>query len=111
MALFDSFHNGKNAIYTTPLKALSNQKYAELRKAFGAEHVGLATGDMSINRGARIMVMTTEVYRNMAWRAMDDDGDSDEDEENYMNDDLSMRGRNELSNVKVVVLDEFHYVS
>ena len=111
MALFDAFHQNKKAIYTTPLKALSNQKYAELRKMFGAEHVGLATGDMSINRGAQIMVMTTEVYRNMAWRAMDDNGNyHDEDEEHEMNDDLSMRGRNELSDLKVVVLDEFHYM-
>lgn len=110
MALFDAFHSNKKAIYTTPLKALSNQKYAELRKIFGADHVGLATGDMSINRGAQIMVMTTEVYRNMAWRAMDKDDDYDETEENSMNDDLSLRGRSELSDLKVVVLDEFHYM-
>jgi len=76
---------------------------------FGAQNVGLATGDMSINRGARIMVMTTEVYRNMAWRAMDDD-DTGAYEDDLLDDDLSTRGRNELSNVKVVVLDEFHYM-
>lgn len=111
MALHHAFHSDPDgaAIYTTPLKALSNQKYAELRKIFGANNVGLATGDMSINRGARIMVMTTEVYRNMAWRAMDDAG-QEEDRDDLMDDDLSQRGRNELSNVKVVVLDEFHYM-
>ena len=111
MALHHAFHSDPNgaAIYTTPLKALSNQKYAELRKIFGPSNVGLSTGDMSINRGARIMVMTTEVYRNMAWRAMDE-VDDDEDREGLMDDDLSQRGRNELSNVKVVVLDEFHYM-
>jgi superfamily II RNA helicase len=110
MALHHAFHSNPDgaAIYTTPLKALSNQKYAELRKIFGAKNVGLSTGDMSINRGARIMVMTTEVYRNMAWRAMDDV--DEEDREGLMDDDLSQRGRNELSNVKVVVLDEFHYM-
>lgn len=108
MALHHAFHSHHEgaAIYTTPLKALSNQKYAELRKIFGAKNVGLSTGDMSINRGARIMVMTTEVYRNMAWRAMDDA----DDDYVLLNDDLSRRGRNELSNVKVVVLDEFHYM-
>jgi len=111
MALHHAFHSHLDgaAIYTTPLKALSNQKYAELRKIFGAKNVGLSTGDMSINRGARIMVMTTEVYRNMAWRAMDDDDDSGAGD-GLLNDDLSRRGRNELSNVKVVVLDEFHYM-
>jgi superfamily II RNA helicase len=110
MALHHAFHSDPDgaAIYTTPLKALSNQKYAELRKIFGANNVGLATGDMSINRGARIMVMTTEVYRNMAWRAMDDADEEDRDDR--MDDDLSQRGRNELSNIKVVVLDEFHYM-
>ena len=111
MALHYAFHSNQDAIYTTPLKALSNQKYSELRKTFGAENVGLSTGDMSINRGARIMVMTTEVYRNMAWRAMDDDGSDHEEFADYLvDDDLSVRCRNELSNVKVVVLDEFHYM-
>lgn len=59
----------KHAIYTTPLKALSNQKYADLCPMFGKENVGLSTGDIAINRGAPVTVMTTEVYRNIAWRA------------------------------------------
>ena len=78
MALHHVFHNARNntiirdssltngmAIYTTPLKALSNQKFVELKQTFGSEHVGLSTGDMCIQRGAVITVMTTEVYRNM----------------------------------------------
>ena len=115
MALHIAFQSNQNAIYTTPLKALSNQKFAELRKIFGSENVGLATGDMSINRSARIMVMTTEVYRNMAWRAaekgsdlvvaMDDNYDI-HDNMSYTN---SMEDH-ELSNTSVVVLDEFHYM-
>ena len=59
----------KHAIYTTPLKALSNQKYADLCPMFGKSNVGLSTGDISINKGAPVTVMTTEVYRNIAWRA------------------------------------------
>ena len=98
MALHIAFQNGKNAIYTTPLKALNNQKFSELRGIFGAENVGLLTGDMSINRGARITVMTTEVYRNMAWRAGND---------NEMDGDHTGK---ELANVAAVVLDEFHYM-
>ena len=48
---------------------MSNQKFGEMRKVFGVERVGLATGDISIRRGADVTIMTTEVYRNMAWRA------------------------------------------
>jgi len=103
MALWIAFQSGMNAIYTTPLKALSNQKFVELRTEFGNENVGLATGDMSINRGARITVMTTEVYRNMAWRASgqstNTSGDDDEDE-----------SFDDLAKNSVVVLDEFHYM-
>uniref|UniRef100_A0A7S3PXN5 RNA helicase n=1 Tax=Chaetoceros debilis TaxID=122233 RepID=A0A7S3PXN5_9STRA len=108
MALHLAFHSGRNAIYTTPLKALSNQKFAELRSSFGSKNVGLATGDMSINRGAQIMVMTTEVYRNMAWRAIDEEIEESEDE--MLDDVISSKGRSELSNLACVVLDEFHYM-
>src|ERR1019366_6402103 len=54
---------GQRAFYTTPLKALSNQKYAELCELFGDDRVGLLTGDTSVNRLAEIVVMTTEVLR------------------------------------------------
>ena len=53
------------AFYTTPIKALSNQKFRELVQVYGADNVGLLTGDTSINSSARIVVMTTEVLRNM----------------------------------------------
>ena len=53
--------------YTTPIKALSNQKYAELEARYGAERVGLLTGDTNINSDAQILVMTTEVLRNMIY--------------------------------------------
>ncbi len=56
---------GRRTFYTTPLKALSNQKYHELADRFGTERVGLLTGDTSINGGADVVVMTTEVLRNM----------------------------------------------
>lgn len=52
-------------IYTAPVKSLSNQKYAELRKKYGDDKVGLATGDNKINLDADIVVMTTEILRNM----------------------------------------------
>ena len=58
---------GTKCFYTTPIKALSNQKYHDLVKAHGEETVGLLTGDVSINHHADIIVMTTEVLRNMLY--------------------------------------------
>jgi len=78
---------GQRAFYTTPLKALSNQKYAELGDLFGEDRVGLLTGDTSINRLAEIVVMTTEVLRNMLLTESD-----------------------QLSSLGLVVLDEVHYL-
>lgn len=74
--------------YTTPMKALSNQKYAELVAAYGESEVGLLTGDTNVNPRARVVVMTTEVLRNMIY------ADSD------LLDDLAW-----------VVLDEVHYLA
>src|SRR6476661_6505736 len=58
---------GRKAFYTTPIKALSNQKYADLARVHGADRVGLLTGDSSINGEAPVVVMTTEVLRNMVY--------------------------------------------
>lgn len=58
---------GKRAFYTTPIKALSNQKFHDLSAMFGAERVGLLTGDSVVNPEAAIIVMTTEVLRNMIY--------------------------------------------
>jgi len=74
--------------YTTPIKALSNQKYAELVTRYGNDKVGLLTGDTSINSDAQFLVMTTEVLRNMI----------------YSNSDA-------LMNLGFVVMDEVHYLA
>ena len=74
--------------YTTPMKALSNQKFAELAAEHGADSVGLLTGDSNINSGARVVVMTTEVLRNML----------------YADSPL-------LSDLAYVVMDEVHYLA
>ncbi|MGN6501682.1 MAG: DEAD/DEAH box helicase [Pseudolysinimonas sp.] len=74
--------------YTTPMKALSNQKYGELAAEHGAENVGLLTGDSNINSGARVVVMTTEVLRNML----------------YADSPL-------LRDLAFVVMDEVHYLA
>lgn len=105
MALRHVLEKGRQGIYTTPLKALSNQKFLELRKLFGSNNVGLSTGDMTINRNAPIVVMTTEVYRNMAWRETNTTAD-----DNNLIITSIMRQENRLANVAVVVFDEFHYM-
>jgi ATP-dependent RNA helicase HelY len=78
---------GERAFYTTPLKALSNQKYNELSAIFGAQRVGLLTGDTSLNHGADVIVMTTEVLRNML-----------------------LTESNQLLTLGLVILDEVHYL-
>lgn len=66
-AIFLSQNQNGKAFYTTPIKALSNQKFNELIEIYGEEKVGLLTGDVSINGDAPIVVMTTEVLRNMLY--------------------------------------------
>ncbi|XP_048535964.1 DExH-box ATP-dependent RNA helicase DExH15 chloroplastic-like [Triticum urartu] len=85
---------GRRLFYTTPLKALSNQKFREFRNTFGDHNVGLLTGDSAINKDAQILIMTTEILRNMLYQSV---GMSASD------------GR--LFEVDVIVLDEVHYLS
>lgn len=84
---------GKRCFYTTPLKALSNQKFGDFKKKYGEAKVGLLTGDISINRDAPIVVMTTEVFRNMLYGTH-----------------LGAVDKN-LAYVSHVVLDECHYMN
>ena len=79
---------GRKAFYTTPIKALSNQKYHDLVRAHGAENVGLLTGDSSVNGEAPVVVMTTEVLRNMMYA-----------------------GSRTLDGLGYVVMDEVHYLA
>ncbi|MEV8568740.1 DEAD/DEAH box helicase [Streptomyces sp. NPDC051322] len=83
-----ALQQGRKCFYTTPIKALSNQKYADLVKRYGAEKVGLLTGDNSVNAGAPVVVMTTEVLRNMLYA-----------------------GSQALLGLGYVVMDEVHYLS
>ena len=79
---------GRKVFYTTPIKALSNQKYADLARSHGHRNVGLLTGDISINGDAPIVVMTTEVLRNMLYAESDT-----------------------LAGLGYVVMDEVHYLA
>jgi ATP-dependent RNA helicase HelY len=82
-----ALRRGGKAFYTTPIKALSNQKYHDLVRRHGADQVGLLTGDNAINGDAPIVVMTTEVLRNMIYARA-----------------------GALSGLQYVVLDEVHYL-
>lgn len=92
-ALHRALKEGTRIFYTTPLKALSNQKFHDFGKKYGEEKVGLLTGDISINRDAQVVIMTTEVFRNMLYGTH------------------FGSVRDNLQNVKYVVLDEVHYMN
>ena len=92
-AIYRAIAHGKRVFYTTPLKALSNQKLRDFREQFGYENVGLLTGDLSINRDAPVVVMTTEIFRNMLYGTR-----------------IGETGTT-LQQVEAVVLDECHYMN
>ena len=83
----DLMEKGKSLVYTSPLKALSNQKYRDFKNIFGEEQVGLVTGDVNINPGAPLLIMTTEIFRNWC-----------------------IGEQEMLSAVTYVIFDEFHYL-
>ena len=88
-AIFRAMRTDRDKVfYTTPMKALSNQKFGELVDEYGEDQVGLLTGDTNVNPGARIVVMTTEVLRNML----------------YAESDL-------LDGLACVVMDEVHFLA
>jgi superfamily II RNA helicase len=111
-AIYRALSQGKRVFYTTPLKALSNQKFRDFGQQFGPERVGLLTGDISINRDAPVLVMTTEIFRNMlygtpislavqryAYGERDDGTEFSEGEVDPLRD------------VQAVILDECHYMN
>src|SRR5215204_3589465 len=84
---FKSLAQGKRSVYTCPIKALVNEKWLALCREFGADNVGLSTGDGSINRDAPILCCTAEILANLALR------------------------EGHRAAVQDVVIDEFHYYS
>lgn len=72
-AIFRALATGQRLAYTTPIKALSNQKYADFCRQFGSDYVGILTGDVQVNSQASILVMTTEILRNMFYLQPPDD--------------------------------------
>jgi superfamily II RNA helicase len=84
---FKSLAQGKCSVYTCPIKALVNEKWLNLCREFGADNVGLSTGDATINRGAPILCCTAEILANIALR------------------------EGSAADIQDVVMDEFHYYS
>ncbi len=82
------FRKGIRVVYTAPIKALSNQKYKEFVRSYGKENVGILTGDVQKNPDALILIMTTEIYRNMV----------------LINDPF-------ITNISYVIFDEIHYIN
>ena len=91
-AIYRGLSHENRVFYTTPLKALSNQKFRDFSVQFGESEVGLLTGDISINRDAPILVMTTEIFRNMLYGEFEESDDP-------------------LLNLESVILDECHYMN
>src|SRR5690348_9129738 len=138
-AIWQARQAGQRAIYTAPIKALSNQKFRDLRKRHGVREVGLLTGDIVENPAAPIVVMTTEIYRNMllegaraarmtvteeasalvdplrARNARDSHGSRDGQSSRDASDVAEMARRaaidEELSGVGCVIFDELHFLS
>jgi ATP-dependent RNA helicase HelY len=67
-AIYQALAAQRRVIYTTPLKALSNQKYADFVRQYGGDLVGILTGDVKVNPGAPVLVMTTEILRNLLFK-------------------------------------------
>ncbi len=86
--IYKHHNDDMRIIYTAPIKALSNQKYHDFSKEYGEEKIGLITGDIVINPHAKVLIMTTEIYRNMV---VSNDAD--------------------LANIAYVIFDEVHYIN
>ncbi len=91
-AITNNLNNGEKTFYTTPLKALSNEKFRDFQRIYGKENVGILTGDTKINKDAPIVIMTTEVYRNMVFG------------EHFG------RHNDMLDGLRTVIFDELHYL-
>ena len=99
-AIWRAQQRGQRVIYTTPLKALSNQKYRDLRTIYGFDAVGLVTGDIVEHSTASIVIMTTEVYRNIL---LEEGGDRFAHGENAI--------PSSMADVGSIIFDELHYLS
>jgi len=97
--IYHSLKKGKRIFYTTPIKSLSNQKFYDLKKMFGEKRVGIMTGDIKFNPNADIIIMTTEILRNLLYKK----GSATEN--------FGLTASLSLDNLDAVIFDEVHYIN
>jgi superfamily II RNA helicase len=91
--------NGKRVIFTSPIKALSNQKYKEFKDLYGETNVGIITGDNKFNPDAQILIMTAEILLNLLYKS-----------KSYTK-ELGITSQLSLQDVGYVIMDEVHYIN
>lgn len=97
--IYHSLAKGKKVFYTTPIKSLSNQKFHDLKHMFKNNSVGIMTGDIKFNPNANVVVMTTEILRNLLYKK----GSATES--------LGLTANLSIDNLDAVVFDECHYIN
>jgi superfamily II RNA helicase len=98
-AIAHCLNHGKRVIFTSPIKALSNQKYKEFKDTYGESNVGIMTGDIKFNPDAKCLIMTAEILRNLLYK-----------HESYTK-NLGITSQLSLDDVQTVVMDEIHYIN
>lgn len=94
-----SLRKGKRVFYTTPIKSLSNQKFNDLKKQFGSTNVGIMTGDLKFCPHARIVIMTTEILRNLLFK------------KGSTTQDIGLTAEMSCDELDAVIFDECHYIN
>ncbi len=97
--IYQSLKKGKRVFYTTPIKSLSNQKFHDLKKIYGAEKVGIITGDIKFQPQADIVIMTTEILRNLLYK------------ENSSTNSYGLTAGMSMEGLDAVIFDEVHYIN
>jgi superfamily II RNA helicase len=97
--IYHSLKKGKRVFYTTPIKSLSNQKFHDLKEMFGKARVGIMTGDIKYNPIADVVVMTTEILRNLLYK------------KGSVTENLGITANLSLENLDAVIFDECHYIN
>jgi len=98
-AIYYALEHGKKVIYTSPIKSLSNQKFNEFNKKFSGDKVGILTGDIKYNPDAPILIMTTEILRNLLYK-----------DEIKVSENATLK-LDIKKDVGVVIFDEVHYIN
>jgi superfamily II RNA helicase len=96
--IWRSLNKGKRVFYTTPIKSLSNQKFHDLKKIYG-DRVGIMTGDIKFSPHADIVIMTTEILRNLLYK------------QGTVTEHIGITSELSLTNLDAVVFDEVHYIN